>query len=474
MNSSPIDIQSIMVTAQNLRNDFDFVQTAELLNEAAASCGDHDWREKLTIADCFKSIHRVDRSIQIINQILESVLDSDAQALIRCHLAIYLEMVGEFSQAEEEINRSIDVHPDAIEPQIVLARILGHLDEHERTLWLLQHVLAKYQPKDAKSVIRIFYQMSQSSDSLGMYDDAFEWALKAKAIQRKVPGVEELARNGLKLLSGLLQTAKSALSSDNKLGTEICRLDHHVPMKPVHLIGFPRSGTTLLGQMLETHPDIHLSSELPIFTEKIMSKLMPGDMDAAVGFADLSKMRDTYFQHHLRAASDTTARILIDKKPANLPYVDTILKFLPTSQFLVALRDPRDVVASCFLRFFPLTDMSANFLSLGTGSVYYATYMQIWRTLKPLLTENNCLPIRYEQLCHSPDRTIDDALDFLNCDSAVRERRNESAGKYIHSPTFADVRKPIGQNRCGRWKHYQKHFKPVLRILDPVAHELGY
>ena len=474
MKTSTIDVESIIATVQNMRSNFQFAQAFDLLTEAAASCGEEDSVEKLAIANGFQSIHRVDRSIQIATELLETATNVDQRAKIWSHLAVYSETVGDFVGAEDAINQCIDLHPDAVEPQIVLARILGHQGEHERAVLLLKHILAEYQPKDAKAIIRIFYSLANECDALGAYDKAFEWAVKAKTVQKRVPGSKDLASDGMNLLARLLHTAKSTRfvgSTSNPERHQSCsNLEH----QPVHLIGFPRSGTTLLGQLLEIHPDIHVSTERSVLVDQILPRLSPVGISGQSRIDHLHQLQSLYFRCHLNAVSNASPRIMIDKKPANLPFIGAILELLPTSRFLFALRDPRDVVASCFLRYFPLTDMSANFLSLGTGCLYYATYMQIWRTLKPLVSETDCMQIRYEELCEMPGKKIDEAFAFLNCDSVERELTASSVGQYIHSPTFAEVRKPISLQRCGRWKNYQKHFKPFLKILDQIATELGY
>ena len=117
--------------------------------------------------------------------------------------------------------------------------------------------------------------------------------------------------------------------------------------------------------------------------------------------------------------------------------------------------------------------MSSNFLALGTGCIYYAAFMQIWRTIKSQLEGAKFHEVRYESLCADANTTIDQACRFLNCEN-VHDSSSDSTGRYIHSPTFAEVRKPVNQNRIERWKNYEKYLKPYFKILDPIAAELGY
>ena len=464
MKTTTLQIDFIKRSVQELRRKFEFAQACELLNHALEECDDDCWQDLLELANCFKSIHRVDRSIQIAKSLTNSS-NPEIFAAANSHLAIYFELTGDFVKAEDAINHCIDIHPHAMEPQVVLARILGHQDEHERSFRLLHQILKQFQPRNANVAIRIFYQMAHACDAMAMYDNAFEWVLKAKEVQRKIPEAGDLAQAGMRLLSHMLKNESVQVvsePSETVLG--------QLPFQPVHLIGFPRSGTTLLGEMIAAHPDVFVSSELPVVAEQIIPQMKQGPLEEDA----LMRLRERYFQSHINCRGNTNESILVDKKPTNLLFVQELLQLLPESRFLVSIRDPRDVVTSCFMRYFPLTDMSANFLSLGSGCIYYAAYMQIWRKLKSLLNSSNSVLIRYEDLCEEPEQWVGNALTLLGCDPVESEGDRQFDRKYIHSPTFAEVRKPVSGRRCGRWKNYESFLKPYLKVLDPIANDLGY
>ena len=109
---------------RELASQYHFQQAAELLETELDRVEKADWRERLSIANEFKSIQRVGRSIQIANE-LKDVSDSTGIAQAASQLAVFYEIVGDFENAESSINETIDICPDAVEPQVVLARILA-------------------------------------------------------------------------------------------------------------------------------------------------------------------------------------------------------------------------------------------------------------------------------------------------------------------------------------------------------------
>lgn len=465
MSSATLDIQSVKQAVENYRAAFSFGQAYELLQEALENCSDQQWENKLELANCFKSIHCVDQSIQIASSLVDSG-DPAVMAAANSQLAIFFELTGQFALAEEAINQCIDIHPNAVEPQVVLARILSHQGEHERAIRVLELVFKKYQPRDVLSAVRICYQMAHSCDALGMYEHAFQWALKAKEAQKQIPNARKLAQYGIRLLNSMLKAKPAATAAPRHINK--CDL----PFQPVHLIGFPRSGTTLLGELISRHPDVYVSSELPVVANQIMPQWHHHSSEP-LDSETLQRLRELYCQSHLNCRRGTDESVIVDKKPTNLLFVQELLTLLPSSKFIVAMRDPRDVIISCFIRYFPLTDMSANFLSLGSGCTYYAAYMQIWRRLKAHLDASNSVVIRYRDLCEATEQSVSAALELVG-QTETQLQDEQLKPKYIHSPTFAEVRKPINSGRLGRWKNYQRFLEPYLKILDPIAAELGY
>jgi hypothetical protein len=144
-------------------------------------------------------------------------------------------------------------------------------------------------------------------------------------------------------------------------------------------------------------------------------------------------------------------------------------------KMLIALRDPRDVVLSCFMQKVPLTAISSNWLSLADAAGYYARTMQTWLAVRGL-TNSPWLEFRYEDVVADLEREARKILDFLGLpwDEKVLKFYEHAREKMVRSPTYQDVTQPVYSKSVGRWQHYDKHFEPVLETLQPFVNEFDY
>jgi hypothetical protein len=142
---------------------------------------------------------------------------------------------------------------------------------------------------------------------------------------------------------------------------------------------------------------------------------------------------------------------------------------------LFALRDPRDVVLSCFMQKVPLTPISVNWLDLSSAAEYYSRVMKTWLAIRPL-TKGEWLEFRYEDVVADLEVEARKILDFLGVpwDDKVLKFYEHAREKVVRSPTYRDVTQPVYHKSIGRWKHYERHFELVLQKLEPFVKEFGY
>ena len=251
-----------------------------------------------------------------------------------------------------------------------------------------------------------------------------------------------------------------------------------------HLIGFPRSGTTLLEQLLDAHPDIVASPERAVFTQDALPRLVQaGDGTLsingfdAVGPADARAIRDRYIRY-MELARDTVldGRLHIDKNPNHTGLLPGLLALDPTARFIVALRDPRDVVTSCVMRSFQLTEFSAMLLDWGDACALYAVEMGAWLRYRDRLDPDQWVETRYEDLVADPRAEVARILPTLalSWHDDVRDYRAKLTDKVVNSPTHAEVRQPVHDRAIGRWTAYAQHLAPHLHHLAPFFRAFGY
>jgi tetratricopeptide (TPR) repeat protein len=240
---------------------------------------------------------------------------------------------------------------------------------------------------------------------------------------------------------------------------------------PVFLVGFPRSGTTLLDTLLMGHPALNVLEEVPLL-ERSAAAL--GDFARLPGLdeAETRRLRDLYFE----ALGPADGRTLVDKLPLNLLGAPLIHRLFPDAKFIFAARHPCDVVLSCFMQPFDLNPAMANFLDLADSARLYSLALAFWERARAILPLD-VHTIRYEDLVEDKGAEMRSLLAFLGLPWNDRVLDNEATAAErgpIVTPSYAQVAQPIYKRARGRWERYRAQMAPVLPILAPWAEKMGY
>ena len=244
---------------------------------------------------------------------------------------------------------------------------------------------------------------------------------------------------------------------------------------PVFLVGFPRSGTTLLDTILMGHPDIHVLEEEPIL-EPVKAALggfsrLPG-LDAA----GVDRLRTLYFSELDKRLPVAAGAVIIDKLPLNLVGAPLIHRIFPDARFVFARRHPCDVVLSCFMQDFDINDAMANFLDLGDAALLYDGVLRLWEKCTEVLPLR-VADVRYEGVVDDVEAEIRPLLEFLGVpwdDKVLDHERTAVERGRIMAPSYDQVTERIYDRASGRWERYRKQMAGVLPLLSPWAERMGY
>ena len=165
----------------------------------------------------------------------------------------------------------------------------------------------------------------------------------------------------------------------------------------------------------------------------------------------------------------------IDKNPSIVMLIPGMLRLFPECKLLIAMRDPRDVVVSCFMRYLPLNTVSVHFLTLEDAARRNRRDMQAWFRLREMIG-SPWLEIRYEDTVKNLQQEARRALEFLDVpwSPQVMKYREQLQQRQVNSPTYEDVAKPVYKSAVGRWKNYERHLGPALSVLEPLLRQLDY
>lgn len=244
------------------------------------------------------------------------------------------------------------------------------------------------------------------------------------------------------------------------------------------LVGFPRSGTTLLERVLAAHPSVVTLSEVDHLARVgrgFMADAKALDKLAQLTPALADEARESYWQSVAATiGEDLSGKVAIDKLPLHTAALPVISKLFPRARIFFALRDPRDVVLSCFRRRFQINSAMFEFLDLTDAATYYDGVMalaRIYRSVLPLTVKE----VRHEAMVTNFKAEVQAALDHLGLkwDPAV-ERFTEKLPVDAQTPSDVQLARGLNADGVGQWRRYENHIAPVLPVLEKWIVEFGY
>jgi len=243
------------------------------------------------------------------------------------------------------------------------------------------------------------------------------------------------------------------------------------------LVGFPRSGTTLLDRMLSAHPDIEVMEEKSLFSALHQDWSEPGTLEALAGVNDAQIMdaREIYLREMSRHRRHPQRPLVIDKLPLNLAYLFLIHRLFPEAPVLFLQRHPLDACISCFSQAFELEASMAYFLDVQHTAQYYDVVMQV-ATQSMDQVGNPLHRLRYEELVADPKGQLEAVLKFLDLEwsDSVLDYQQQGGGESSNTPSYQQVSQPLYTGSIGKWRHYSKQLESTLPLLQPWVRRFGY
>jgi tetratricopeptide (TPR) repeat protein len=276
----------------------------------------------------------------------------------------------------------------------------------------------------------------------------------------------------------------AALEDWIEQGAPVQRYEEHEDLGAdlTFLLGFPRSGTTLLDLMLDRHPEV-ASLEEKQTIELVFHEVDQKHGGFPHGFSALDAPRRERLRARYRAtlaefgiASPSTQHI-IDKMPIRTPYVAFIHRLFPRARFVFSVRHPCDVVLSNFMQLYAANDVFVNFYTLASSASTYDRVMAIWQKTTALLPPEAFHYVRYEQLVQAPQQALADVCGFLGLGfdpSMTEHTRTLETRERIRTNSYHQVAEPLYTRSLERWRSYQPQFAEVMPLLERHLQYFGY
>lgn len=393
-------------------------------------------------------------------------------------LAVLAMHRGDAVAARDMANRALALNPE--DPDARRASIEAAVESRQsgeaETLarqWLASPAIGR------NGRIHALGLLGDALDQQARYPDAFAAYTQSKAAFAAANGANFKALDAQPLalsLAGMrreFEAIPAAALSQTPSGST-----SDAPRQHVFLMGFMRSGTTLLEQALSLHPDVVTLEETEAMANAgavLLGQLGGLQHIATMPPEAVARARAAYFQAVRDAGVEPKGKVLIDKLPFNGIKLSLIAKLFPEALILFAIRDPRDVVLSCFQKRLQPNGFSYEMRTLEGAARFYASYMELvqaYRARLPL----RILDHGHEALIADFEGSAREVCGFIGLDfrpDMIAFHATARDGK-VMSQTSRQLREGLNTRGLGRWRHYAAEMAPVLQVLAPWVKAYGY
>lgn len=390
--------------------------------------------------------------------------------------AFLLERLHRLDEARAVMQLALNHDSLSTDPQLLAmaALLADRAGRHEEAYQQL--TLALTQPHEFVHRYNLLYPLAKACDALRRYEEAYSAAEEAHRSQ--LAFLERVTGKASEEQSQLWALTANGCDPDDIAQWQSPGIDSEG--SPIFIVGFPRSGTTLLEQVLDAHPLLQSMDEQPFLLRSVARVTdrgirYPSELGKLTD-RDAKDIRARYWDGVRKRVPLASGRRLVDKNPMNMVLLPVIRRLFPDAPVILAIRHPCDTVLSCFLQHFP-SDLALLGRDLTALARSYSRAFGFWDSQCSLL-QPTTHELKYELLATDFAAEVDRLCAFLQLPrhEAMLAPGEHARGKgFISTPSYAQVLEPVSNRSVGRWINYERHFSSeVLTLLMPWIERWGY
>jgi tetratricopeptide (TPR) repeat protein len=370
-----------------------------------------------------------------------------------------LKDLGRLPEAENAYFDSIRLDPTIAGVYLNLAD-LRKFSRGDPLIVAIESLAAKPGGLSTTDRLQLDFALGKAYADLSDYDRSFDHLIKANAARRAMVAYDEA----------------STLAFFDRIETVFSREligvrsgGGHPSRAPIFVIGMPRSGTTLIEQIVASHPQAQGAGELQALNDVVLAargdKAPYPEIIETMGPTELRRIGADYLSR-LRETAPSAERVT-DKMPSNYYFVGLIHLALPNAQIIHCRRDPVDTCLSCFTKLFSAEqNHTYDLAELGR---YYRRYEQLMAHWRRVLPEGRILDVQYEDVVADLEGEARRILAHCGLEWDARCLAFHETDRPVRTASAAQVRRPIYRSSVGRWRDYAKHLAPLLEALGVEA-----
>lgn len=374
------------------------------------------------------------------------------------NLSTILKYLGRLPEARRAVEQAAQLAPQNPLPLLNLSE-LKHFGPDDPHLAAMEDLAGNIASRSVKQQIELHFALGKAYGDVGRYSNSFRALVSGNALKRRQVAYDETAtmmvfeRIRQVFTPGLMQRLRGAGEPSSV---------------PVFIIGMPRSGTTLVAQILASHPQLFGAGELPILSNTVASIQPAGsaalplpDLMLNVSGEDLRRLGERYVSEITRLAPAATH--VIDKMPSNFFFAGLIHLPLPNARIIHVVRDPVDTCVSCFSKLFAAGQPHTYDLAeLGRYYRGYQALMQHWHRVLP---PGRILDVRYEDVVGDLEGQARRLIAHCGLEWDPRCLAFHETTRPVHTASASQVRQPLYRTAIGRAQCYEPFLKPLHASL---------
>jgi len=410
-------------------------------------------------ADLFRQSPDPLPAIDLLRQLLaHHPRDAEAHGL----MGAVLRQTGRLTEAVESFDRALAINPRLAGVHYNRAR-MKKIEAGDPHFAAMQELARHPQQLGEAERGLLHMALGKACADLGRDEEAFGHFLEGNRVNRRLFGFDEAEMEVR--FEGLKRAFTQDIVASGTGGGSPSDV-------PVFILGFPRSGTTLVEQILASHPEVHGAGELGYLEHVASSFRGPGlaevgypDYARRLGPADWRAAGELYVER-LRSLAPTATRVT-DKVPDNYMHIGFIYLALPRARVIHVVRNPLDTCVSCFgINFFAGLRYTCDLMELGRQYRRYLDLMDHWRRVLPA---GFVLDVRYEALVDNIEAEARRIVAHCGLAWDPRCIDFHETARPVRTASVIQVRQPLYRSSLQRWRRYEKHLGPLIEALGPEA-----
>lgn len=454
VDQDPDDVESLTELA-SLHADTGDMRSAERILRRAIAHKDDDASLRVSLASTLVIQGKLDealdeyRGARVLDPGCFLAVEGEADCLYRFQL---------YDECYESLRKVCDANKLTAEGARVFSRVCRRLGHRDRALPALKRICARSESSNREKTVAHF-ALGDAYDAAHDYDAAFNSYERANKLLKSSGGIyasetaEKLTMSLIEAFSpGRWQVFPRARKRD---------------VAPVFIMGMPRSGTSLVEQILSDYPEVHGAGELTSISEIFASLQAESDFPNNLLELDEDQINGLAEQYWLLAPPlHPDARLMTDKMPGNIFYLGLMALMFPNAKFVHCVRDPLDTCLSIYFQHF------GGGYPWATSFKEIAHYYRLYRRIVKHWSESLGIPmleVRYESITSAPEGQLRRLIEY--CGIAWQQQSLEPCAnlRYVPTASYDQVTRPLYTTSIGRWKNYRKHLQPLIDVLNGYA-----